>query len=154
MENVIKIRSRKSNKWTEYRNKFKKYRKLIPKYIEILSRNKINTNEYILDAVKDLQFEYIEQIRLALKEGKEQIVLEALKDNESSEIYVDNSILEVLEEFGINIRYDIGYTTKNIFQAASRGVLTLDDINRVKLTIDRNTTQISNEENRNGNESR
>ena len=132
----------------------KKYRKLIPKYIEILSRNKINTNEYILDAVKDLQFEYIEQIRLALKEGKEQIVLEALKDNESSEIYVDNSILEVLEEFGINIRYDIGYTTKNIFQAASRGVLTLDDINRVKLTIDRNTTQISNEENRNGNESR
>lgn len=101
-----------------------------------------------------MQFEYIEQIRLALKEGKEQIVLEALKDNESSEIYVDNSILEVLEEFGINIRYDIGYTTKNIFQAASRGVLTLDDINRVKLTIDRNTTQISNEENRNGNESR
>ena len=110
----------------------RKYKMIIPEYLEILSRVRNNpSKEYILDAVKDLQFAYLQQIQGWLENGRKNEVLNALRDEKTGEMFLDSSIIEQLESFGISVNYSIS----DVFQAARNGGIRLDEVGRAKFVF-------------------
>lgn len=125
----------------------KKYQALIPENLRILEKDNEDLNKFILASVRDLQFGYIQQIEALLEQGKKEEVLNALKNKDTGDMFLDNSIMEVLERFDINIVYHIEFTSEDILKSAARGKIKLDDVSRAKLIFDSKSLQIANEVN-------
>lgn len=80
-----------------------KYRKIIPDYLEKLDTKRNDSNMFIGDYIKDLQFAYIEQIDKAIEAGEQEIVINGLTDEETKEIYSDEDIRKVFSNHNIQI---------------------------------------------------
>ena len=120
-----------------------KYKKLIPVFLGNLKEEK--KTEYLYHIVQDLQFEYIEQMERLLESGKQEEVMQTLRDEKTGELFLDKRIQEVLERFCINIRYTIEYMSEDIVKSAKRGKIKLDDVSRAKFMLEPEEPNISRE---------
>ena len=65
----------------------KKYIRLIPDYLKTIDENKNDENKFFIDAVKDLQFAYLEQMVRELDDKKSEEILLALNDSNTRKIF-------------------------------------------------------------------
>lgn len=117
-----------------------KYKQLIPTYIKNYSENRqVTANEIILDAVKDLQYAYLDQLDQALEEDREGTI-KALTETGDSEIWLDKDISEVLDKHGIVLeispKRQSNYSVDDVTKIAIKGKFTLGEIEGLGISLE------------------
>lgn len=102
----------------------KKYVMLISEYIKCFSRSGGRLTHNVLIAIKDLQFDYLMQIKEAIEAGKTQEVINGLTDEKSLKLLADEEIYKIFEEAGVEITQILvngTVTSQSILESAKKG---------------------------------
>lgn len=118
-----------------------KYKRIVPNFIRMLSNASCDSNEYLLDRVKDLQFAYTQQIETAILEGRTSEVVEELTDKETGKMFIDEAISEVFRNNNVSFE-TISYNNKvyraeEIIQSAVRANVKFDDIKDIAVLFNK-----------------
>lgn len=123
----------------------RKYKEIIPGYKKFLLKNqKKSSNVYLLERIEELQFAYLDQLDRALQEDRTGTI-QALTENENTEIWIDKDIGETFDKHGITIQSEPQkkfvnrntilkmlrkkfFSTRDVIHGAIEGKFTIDEI--------------------------
>ncbi len=140
LSRCFKIEEEKVDEGQSIAVSLSKYTQLIPTYIKIYSENRqVTANEIILDAAKDLQYVYLDQLDQALEEDREGTI-KAITETEDSAIWIDKSIAEVLDKHGVVLeispKRQSNYSVDDVTRIAIKGKFTLGEIEGLGISLE------------------
>lgn len=124
---------KKVNEGQDVSESLRKYKAIIPDFLKMLSRKKADANEFLLDAVKDLKFAYLQQLEdELLKEEKRTDIVKCLTDEKTGEFFMDSDITQLLSKYNVtfelNSKRNKDFGVQDIIGAAIRANISIDEL--------------------------